>query len=211
MVAQMEREAEVRRVLGRYLVEIVEAYNLCPWARSTRQSQGELVIRIVWGAASADEVCAAAREVIADKAMRVAMLVVPELGATPRQLRELRDAVLGLHLGVGVADFHPDAPLDLQTPARLVPFLRRSPDPMLQIVPMAILDSVRTPTVVADLPMQVAMLDGTAKSTIDIGDRIAETNHASVSKDVDAIVARLADIAADRERSYARVGISASR
>ena len=35
------RAAEVRRILERYLVEVVERHALCPWARSARE-RGEL-------------------------------------------------------------------------------------------------------------------------------------------------------------------------
>ena len=203
------REVEVRRVLERYLVEVIEAYNLCPWARGSRQN-GELVIQILWGTPTPDEVCAAAARALGTPGMRVAMLLFPEAGATGRELRAYRDAILKV-TPAGIADFHPDAALDLLTPARLVSFLRRSPDPMLQLVPLAILDSVRTPVFVPDAAQQAAMLDGTHPPTIDIGDKIAATNHATVSRDAAAIGALLDDIAADRAASYARVGISTSR
>jgi hypothetical protein len=203
------RELEVRRVLDRYLVEVIEAYNLCPWARGARQS-GELVIAILWGSPTVDEVCAAAAAALATPGMRVAMLSFPEAPLVARDLRAFRDAILA-RTPAGIADFHPDAELDLLTPARLVSFLRRSPDPMLQLVPLAILDAVRTPAFVPDLAQQTAMLDGTHPSTEDIGDKIAAVNHATVTRDAAAIIARLADIAADRAASYARVGISTSR
>jgi hypothetical protein len=203
------REVEVRRVLDRYLVEVIEAYNLCPWARGARQN-GELVITVLWGTPSADEVCAAAAAAFAAPQMRVAMIVFPEMPALSRDLRAFRDEILK-RTPAGIADFHPDGKLDLLTPARLVSFLRRSPDPMLQLVPLSILDAVRTPAFVPDLAAQTAMLDGTHASTEDIGDRIAAMNHATVTRDEAAIVARLDAIAADRATSYARVGISTSR
>ena len=78
---------------------------------------------------------------------------------------------------------------------------------MLQLVPLSILDAVRTPVFVPDVAQQAAMLEGTHASTLDIGDRIAETNHATVSRDSAAIAARIEDILADRAASYARVGI----
>ena len=203
------REREVRRVLDRYLVEVIEAYNLCPWARGARQN-GELVTHILWGTPTPEAVCDVAAAALGTPGMRIAMLVFPEMGATSRDLRGFRDAILA-RTPAGIADFHPDAALDLLTPARLVSFLRRSPDPMLQLVPLSILDAVRTPAFVPDVAQQAAMLDGTHPSTEDIGDKIAATNHATVSRDAAAIVARLDDIAADRAASYARVGISVSR
>src|SRR5262245_7666814 len=129
MVALM-KAAEVRRILDRYLVEVVERYELCPWARVAREG-GELAVAILWGAPALAAWVAAAEELLAQPATRVAMVVAPELAIAPGELRALRDAVATRVPSAGVADFHPEAALDLATPARLVPFLRRAPDPLL--------------------------------------------------------------------------------
>src|ERR1051325_11752428 len=42
------RAAEVERILERYLVEVVERHELCPWARTARE-RGELAIGVLWG------------------------------------------------------------------------------------------------------------------------------------------------------------------
>jgi uncharacterized protein YciI len=84
---------------------------------------------------------------------------------------------------------------------------------MLQLVPHAILASVRTPQPrYATLEQLQALQDLLAAGPkLDIGDRIAATNHARVAQDGDAISAKLDDIRADRNASYARVGISTCR
>jgi hypothetical protein len=203
------RTAEVRRLLDRYLVEVVEAYGLCPWARSARLA-GEIAVDVVFGAPDADAFAAAATALMAREETRVAMVVAPELAVDPAGLRAIRDRVAALIPSAGVADFHPHVPLDLASPARLVPFLRRSPDPMLQLVPLAILDNVRAAPPVADRAMQAQILGGAAPAPRpDAAARIAVDNHATVSAQADAIALCLADIAADRARSYARVGITA--
>jgi hypothetical protein len=205
------REAEVRRLLGRYIEEIVETYDLCPWARAARTG-GELSIATLWGTPSIATFATAATELLARPQTRVAMVVAPELAVTPAELRELRGEVAKLVPIAGVAEFHPDAPLDVTTPARLVPYLRRSPDPLLQLVPHAILASVRTPQPrYATLDQLKALNDLAAAPKQDIGDRIAATNHARVAADGAAIEAKLVEIFADRDASYARVGISRSR
>jgi hypothetical protein len=209
------REAEVRRLLDRYIEEIVETYDLCPWARAARTG-GELAVAILWGTPSSEACATAAAELLARPSSaggtRVAMVVAPELAVTPAELREIRGEVATRVTIAGVAEFHPDAPLDATTPARLVPYLRRSPDPMLQLVPHAILASVRTPQPrYATLDQLKALNDLAAAPKQDIGDRIAATNHARVAADGAAIEAKLAEIFADRDASYARVGISRSR
>ena len=199
-------------MLDRYIVEIVEEYDLCPWSRSARLG-GEVAIDILWGTPTIDMWASAAETLLAKTGVRVAMVVAPELPCTSGELRTIRDEVSARVKNVGVAHFHPDAPLELATPPRLVPFLRRSPDPLLQLVPLALLDSLRTGTqVVTETELQAKMLAGTAViPRDDVGDLIAEANHARVSRDAVAIQATLDDIRADRERSYARVKISTSR
>lgn len=200
--------AEVRRLLDRYIVEIVEAYDLCPWARAARTG-GEVTAAVLWGTPSVADWTTAAERALAAPTTRVAMIVAPELASTPRELRAVRDEVAARIPATGVADFHPDAELDLATPARLVPYLRRSPDPLLQLVPLALLDSVRGQPPTADRAAQAKMLRGVAAPLRgDVADSIAETNHTRVAGSRDEIAAVLDDIAADRRRSYGRAGIA---
>src|ERR1700743_3837135 len=84
-----ERERQVRRLLDRYIAEIVEHYDLCPWARPAR-TNGELAVAILWAAPSWDAGIAAATELLARPQTRVAMVVAPELPATPAELRAVR-------------------------------------------------------------------------------------------------------------------------
>jgi hypothetical protein len=195
----------VLRVLDRYLVEVVEAYDLCPWARPARLN-GELAVGILWGEPALAEWIAAAEALLARRGVLVAMVVAPEFSG---RLRDTRDRVCAAIPSAGVADFYPDAPLDLSTPARLVPYLRRSPDPLLQLVPLALLDAVRGPPPTAGLARQAQILGGrAAPDRGDVADRIAADNHARVSANPAALAALFESIAADRARSYARVGIS---
>jgi hypothetical protein len=202
------RLAEVRRLLDRYIVEVVEAYGLCPWAKPARQG-GEIAVEVLWGAPDLAAWIAAGERLLAVPGTAVAMIVAPELAATPAELRALRDRVAARLPAAGVADFHPDAALDLASPARLVPFVRRSPDPLLQLVPLALLRSVRGAPPIAARAEQAQMLRGVARpARADVADSIAEMNHTTVAANAVAIARALDDIAADRRRSYARVGIA---
>jgi hypothetical protein len=137
-------------------------------------------------------------------------VIAPELSITPAALRAVRARVVARLPHAGVADFHPDAVLDLSTPARLVPFLRRSPDPLLQLVPLSLLNTVRASPPPPDRARQAQLLaTGGAASPPrpDVADRIAAANHATVQRDVSAISAALDAIAADRAAAYARAGI----
>jgi hypothetical protein len=202
------KEAEVRRLLDRYLIEIVEAYGLCPWAKSARTG-GEVSVAILWGQRPEIEAwVTTARTLIELPTTRVAMVLAPELGLTPNELRVDREQVGRALDTCGVADFHPDVELDTATPARLVPFVRRAPDPLLQFVPLKILDVIRRQTAVT-LSDQARALGGIAyNNPDDIGDEIAATNHERVLRDGAEMKRLLDDIATDRRRSYPDAGIA---
>jgi hypothetical protein len=205
-----EKLAEVRRILDRYVVEVVERFDLCPWAKSARLG-GEVAVEVLWGEPPPAAWVEAGQALLAQPRARVAMIVAPESAMTVPELRAVRDRVTSDVPATGVAHFHPDADLDLASPARLVPFLRRSPDRLLQLVPLALLASVRGGTVPIDRALQLQMLGGV--STVprgDVADRIAEVNHARVTAEQDEVLRTLDTIAADRRASYARVGIAAS-
>ena len=211
MVAPAEKLAEVRRILDRYIVEVVERFDLCPWAKGARLS-GEVAVEVLWGEPSLQTWVEAGQAMLAQPSARVAMVVAPESAMTVAELRAVRDAVTTAIPQTGVAHFHPDAPLDLASPARLVPFLRRSPDPLVQLVPLALLESVRTQQVAIDRSLQLQMLGG--YSTVprgDIADELAEVNHARVSAEQQEVMRVLAAIHDDRRTSYARAKIRSSR
>ncbi len=211
LAMETPKAAEVRRILDRYLIEVVEAYDLCPWARPARLGD-EVAVGILWGAPTPEVWVERVKVELARPRTRVVMILAPELALALGELRAVRDQVTARIPGTGVAHFHPDATLDLATPARLVPFTRRSPDPLLQVVPLAILDTVRSgPTMLERLQQAQAMGGHAAPPRLDVSERIAATNHVTVSAQHVAITAVLDDIARDRAASYARVGISACR
>ena len=210
-MVSVPKSAEVRRILERYLVEVVERYELCPWARASRE-HGELAVGILWGAPSLDAWVAEAERLLATHAVRVAMVVAPELAIGREAFGALRDRVASRIPSAGVAEFHPSAPLDRTTPARLVPFLRRSPDPLLQLVPLAQLDALRAVPPPPLLAEQAAMLGGhAAPPRAALATRIAAANHATIAHAHAEIAAVLDAIAADRRAAYARVGLTACR
>jgi len=197
---------EVRRILQRYVVEVVEKWQLCPWARLG----DELAIELLLGEPPLEVWVAALDHAFSSPATRVAMLVAPELVTDFSAFHTLRNQVSDQRPAYGIAEFHPTAKLDLATPARLVPWLRRSPDPLLQCVPLALLDSVRSKSI-PDRMQQAQIIQGLAKPPRDVAAQLAETNHATVAEHRAEIEAALDDIARDRDAAYARVSINACR
>jgi hypothetical protein len=198
--------------LGRYLVEVVEAFGLCPWAQPARVG-GEVGVRVGWGAAvSVDDAAALARAALAEPGAAVAMVVLPELAGGRAAIEALRDGVAHAVREAGVAAFGPHGALELTSPAKLVPYLRRSPDPLLQLVPFAILDEARRSA--PGLPDRAAIARALAGQAPppepSVADRIAARNLATVRRDPAALARALDDLARDRAASYPRAGVRIS-
>ena len=80
-----QRFTEVRRLLDRYIVEVVEAYDFCPWAKAARTG-GEIAVEVLWGTPTLDHWATAAERLLALPETRVAMVVAP-----PRKFQSDRE------------------------------------------------------------------------------------------------------------------------
>lgn len=204
------------RINLRYLVEVVERFGLCPWARGARES-GAVERRVLAGL-SVDATLAAFDEVAALPGALIGLLVFPEAAAATvrdaeafdRFCESVRQALArraGGRPAMAMAAFHPRAVYSLKTPAQLVPLLRRSPDPTIQLVRFSSLDQLKNGS-------GKFLFDGSAaafaelerrKTEVPISDRIAADNLATVNHvGPEALQAILDDIMADRARSYPR-------
>jgi len=204
--ARIEREA--RRLLDRYLVEVVERWNLCPWAASSRR-RGELRIEIlVAPGGEPPDVAPAVDRIARDPDAALGMVVLAASSIDPAALRRLRDAAM--RPDVAIADFHPAAAGDQASPARLVPVLRRSPDPMLQVVRWAVLDAARRAPPPPGRSEQARLLaDLGAPPPPRVADAVAAANHRTVADaGLDALLAVFADLARDRAAAYAAAGVT---
>src|SRR5260370_23111311 len=137
---------------GRYLREFVEALHMCPYAKRCRE-RGKRPRRVVF---SRDEAFAAVRavEAVPEDSVEVALLIFPGEPAEGESSAhafvafcvDLRNRISDAHGGdppFYCVAFHPDLPRDLHDSHRAVPFIRRSPDPTIQLVRASLLRSVR--------------------------------------------------------------------
>lgn len=212
--AALEREA--LRVYGRYQRELVEALGLCPWAVKAREDghvQVRALLRDDPGA-----VAALVEELADDPTVHVGLVILP---LSPRDrvaherfvadVRERHARAHGSSPPFAMAAFHPDAAPDLGSPARLVPFIRRSPDPTIQLVRLSVLEELRRPfergtgyVDPADLAAVETLLAAPAKKPLH--ERIARSNLETVERvGVEAFEELLADIRRDRDESYAAI------
>jgi hypothetical protein len=210
------------KVYERYAVEVVERFGFCPWARSTRES-GSLSLRVLFSTNQHDfdKSLELLRELHLDtNTADIALVIYPLLDldrlAFEDFVRRLRAAVAAAQPSLdafAMAAFHPHAAADLSHPDRLVPYVRRSPDPTLQLVRKSALSAIK------GLSSGTAFVDVTALSALGlkalldpapkpVRERIAEQNLSAVREVGPATIdAVLTDIA--REREAAHEGLAA--
>lgn len=207
--AHVEAE-QIQAALARndvYLQQFVEAFDLCPFARTCRE-RGRLFRQVLPGTADAltQAVHAAVLErQVGDPHVEVALLIVPQVGLPPRAFEawtaQVTSAVAaglrnrGQRLAFHIVAFHPDLPYLDDDPHRLIGLLRRSPDPTLQLVRTSVLDGV---TASAEPVRYVAAEDlaGLDLATLErppgLSDRIAQANLRTWRQHGEAMAAVLA-------------------
>jgi hypothetical protein len=214
-----EIESETLRLNRRYMVEVVERFLLCPWAARSRLDGH--VAECVFQQESPENFApslARVSELSVRPEIEIALFIYPCLGLArldfehfARRLRALdhdRHAIGGVPFAMAV--FHPDATPQLDDAERLIPFLRRSPYPTLQLVRTSALERVRGGEVEG-----TAFLDIERHGAPPWGDpppqplreRIAQRNLAAVLEaGVATVEAAISAVHADRDATDARLG-----
>jgi len=210
---------EAVRLYRRYQLEIVEECGLCPWALRARLD-GKVRERVLLQRDEGPSAAVAAiHELIAQDDVEIALLIFPRIGlgrgAFERFVARVQDADARAHpLGAipfVFAAFHPEAEPDMSDPERLVPFLRRTPDPTIQLLRTAAVDRVRAGTPQGTQFMDIRLLDADRISPVPLRERIARTNLATVTRmGVGRMMDLLAAIVRDREETYRRLATLSS-
>lgn len=208
--------AEALRVYHRYATEVVEPLGLCPWARRARL-EGRVTHRVELDPRpSPDGVLPHLDAVAGDPGIDIGLLIFPRLDLDApgfrRFMAAIRDRDAQRHDGLSplyMADFHPHARLDATSPARLVAFIRRTPDPTIQLVRRSVLDAVRknqhSGTVFLS-PEAIAAGHLLPAPSPPLHQRIAETNHDTLQQyGFERLGELLDDIRRDRDRAYAAI------
>jgi hypothetical protein len=175
----------------RYLLEFVERLSLCPFARRCRET-GKLQ-RVVLEGADAESTLPAARDAIArleampEDDLEVALLICPAFAGDHKAFEELCGRVRDSARSFYCVAFHPGLPEDLADANRAVGFIRRSPDPTLQLVRASLLTRVRGEhtggSVFVDISkMSLAELVGLVAPEA-LADRIARQNLDTVRRE----------------------------
>jgi hypothetical protein len=180
--------AEALRVNARYVEEVVIGWDLCPWA-ARAWIDGQVVQRVFPDAAlDPAPVGAFIDDLLARPDAAIGLAIFPRadcpIGAWEKFAERVRRARPGAPFLV--AAFHPDyrAPDDALDAARLVPAIRRTPDPTVQLVRASLIERLR------------------GDASADVG----RANFANVTaRGPDALDALLTDIRRDRDAAYSRL------
>jgi len=194
---------EALRVNARYVEEVVIGWGLCPWAAQAWRD-GAVARRVLVDQApdrspDIDAVLAFIDELASNPATSIGLAIFPR--ATPTEAawgtfaERVRRADRARRAPAAAAPFllaafHPGSggtAAAAGNPGALVSFLRRTPDPTLQLV-------------------RASLLDGLARDGRDLSGEIARANFAAVgARTPAALDAVVRDIRRDRDASYARL------
>ncbi len=210
---------EAERLYRRYQLEIVEACGLCPWAERSRV-EGRFLTRILLQAdrAATEAATRTIDELVVDARAEVAVLVYPRLQLGRLEFERfvgvVREADAARHpigcIPYVFAAFHPDASPDATDAERMIPFLRRTPDPTIQLLRSDVLDRVRCSTPQGTQFIDVRSLESLEAdargAALSLRQRIARTNLATVERiGVAEMSRRIEAIVADRKATYSRL------
>jgi hypothetical protein len=210
-------EFETLRLNERYLVEVVEAFGFCPWARATRLS-GNLARTVLLQDDEATGSALAWLQTWSEAPnVEIGLLIFPNLEldfeAFQRFVNHLiEEDARRYQLAsspFAMAAFHPRAELQLGSPDRLVPYLRCSPDPTIQVVRVSALERVRGQEVAGTqfVDLRTFRLDELKTTERSLRERIATHNFNTVNGNPGALQSALQSIHAERasvRASFAR-------
>ena len=206
---------EAIRVHRRYQIEIVDGYGLCPWAqRATLEGKVRERVLLQEDDAGLEPTLAAIDEWTGDPTADVAFVIYPRLPLGRQEFHDfaarVRTADASRHeLGAipfVFAAFHPSAEPDTGDAERLIPFLRRTPDPTLQLLRASALEAIHSTASHGTQFVDIASIEAslTGQGQPPLRERIARTNLATARRiGIGVLQGRFEDIRRDRDEAYA--------
>ncbi len=210
---------EAMRLHQRYIIEIVEQFGLCPWATRARLG-GRLRVEVSLQTEdmSLEPSLDALDRWAHDDGMEVAFLLFPRLSVARAEFDRFTALVRAANTkrhALGAAPFamvafHPDASPSLEDGERLIPFLRRTPDPCVQVIRIAVLDRVRGTVPEGTQFVDVNLLEAAASGAgaeVSVRDRVCRANLETARRvGVDELRRCMDEIHRDRDATYRRLG-----
>lgn len=220
--------AEAIRLFRRYQVEVVEAFDLCPWAEVARR-QGRVRERVVTAPGlSLAHALDAVDALASDESVEIGIVLFPraevDRPAFERFVAEVREHETARRAPeaapFAMAEFHPESPAVLAPAGAFTSFVRRTPDPTIQLVRQSALARVRKgsgnsgsnyfdPSMVERLYEQLQAGTPIEEPEAPLHEKVLEQNRATFEREgVARMEAMFADLRRDRDRAYATLGLS---
>jgi hypothetical protein len=210
---------EATRLHQRYVIEIVEQFGLCPWATRARLGR-RLRVEISLQAedTSLEPSLDALDRWALDDGMEVGFLLFPRLSVDRVEFDRFTALVRAANTkrhALGAAPFamvafHPEASPSLEDAERLIPFLRRTPDPCIQVIRITVLDRVRGTVPEGTQFVDVHLLEAAASGAgpeVSVRDRVCRANLETAQRvGVDELRRCMDEILRDRDATYRRLG-----
>ncbi len=205
---------EAVRVHRRYQTEVVDAYGLCPWAeRATLDGKVRERVLLQADEIGLEPTLAAIDEWSRDPSADVAFVIYPRLPSGRQEFHDfaarVRSADASRHdlgcIPFVFAAFHPDAEPDADDPERFIPFLRRTPDPTLQLLRASTLENIRSTASQGTQFVDIAAIESSlaGNGLPPLRERIARTNLATARRiGIGVLTRRFEDIRHDRDEAY---------
>jgi hypothetical protein len=202
--------ADALRANDRYVREVVEGFNVCPFARAARVS-GRAVRAVSLIAHDDVDAVVAVIEGFEqrDETIEIVQLIFPRIGLDAPSFDAFVTRVRGARdkrapkAPFALAAFHPDYRFNDATPDTLVAFFRKSPDPMIQLVRLSVIDALTRDagTLMVTDEWIERLLRGEGPPPPSVSRRITLDNHARLAHHGYAAIAAIyTAIAADRVR-----------
>lgn len=207
--------AEAIRVFRRYSVELVEGLGLCPWALSARRDGHVRERVILTDSLASSEVLSAVDALAADAEVEIGILLFPRLDVDRATFERFVAAIrVERPSPFAMAEFHPLAAPVLEPTGAFTSFVRRTPDPTIQLVRQSALEHVRRGENHGSGFFDVTLLDAVLPTSPGppLYERVLESNRRTIRElGVVEMARRFDDIRRDRDASYAAVGGSVER
>lgn len=208
-------EEEALRLNDRYLIDVIERYAFCPFAKEGRAAGQTSRSVLIADSPSVEPFLRTMREVAAS-GVAVAQVILPLADVDPVQFsRFCIDLTAEGHARMGgdsvlaLAPLHPELSFG-ETALAMVPLFRRAPDPTIQWVRLDALESIYAGRSSDDRYVSsdnvLEYLEKHPKGEPSLYDRIAETNAVMARRlGISHVVDLLSEIAAEGRERYARI------
>jgi hypothetical protein len=212
---ERRREAAIR-LFRKYVDAFVEPYGICPWSAPARRSGHVREVVLCEPIATIPPILEAIESLAVDPEIEIGILIFPRVALDRASwahfvadVRSADSEARSLSVPFAMAEFHPEAAPVLEPSGAFVSFLRRTPDPTIQLVRRTALERVRGQDDQGSGFFDPAMIERLLEKPLaqkkpQLHDRVESHNRATIGEAGLAKIAALLDaLKHERDATYA--------